>query len=291
MNIRRLGALLVGVVILDGSAMVVVAAADDAGAAGNAIAPGAQMSSSAPAGGAPGDDKWRFTVPIGFYYFSMSGPVGIGDFTRDIDLSAGDVKDHTDRAAGLALNFGKGKWTGLASVVYLKLVGDDRSGELPSGTPITVEPSLEWTTAQAGAAYRAVLINPGPKMFVFEPLAGIRHTKLKTTIDVKTPPEAGSASTDVNWEDLFIGFRLTQSFTTHLGLKLDGDYGWAVSGNTDPSWNTSLSVGWRFPFDTWSLTAALGYKAGKVKYENSDENPLHMDVTMKGPTIGVAFSW
>ncbi len=290
--IRWMAVMSTSVAVLTGSAMMARAADDSSSAAANDSLQAADVTSDslislAPAAAASNPDKWRFTIPIGVYYFGMSGPVGMGDRSLDINLDAGDVRDATDKAAGFAFDFGKGKWTGLTLATYIKFAGDPRT----IVQAITAEPALEETVVQFGVAYQAVVVDPGPQMFVFEPLVGGRWSQIKSTINLTTAEGSASNSHDITWEDVYLGFRIMKSFTPRLGLKFYGDYGRGVSGNTKPSWNADASIGWRFPFDAWGLTVGVGYKIGAVEYENTGDNPYHQDLTMKGPTLGVAFSW
>lgn len=241
-------------------------------------------------------DDWHFMMPVGLYSFSVEGPVAVGNLSGELDLDSGDVSDKLDQAAGVAVEFGKGKWTGLTSAKFLKFEGDWRDvPALPlveaTGT-VLIKPTLKWSTLQGAVAYRAVWIDREPgKAFIFEPVGGLRFTKLEGTVENVAGTER---SRDVTWTDLFVGFRLSKAFTPHLGLSFSGDYGVGVSGNSKPSWNCSTALGWRFPFDGWAMTAAVGYTAGGVQFEDKKgdtQSALAMDITTQGPTLGVAFSW
>src|SRR5262249_2079843 len=95
---------LIGVVALKG-AMTGSALADETPDGGTAVAT-ATASTVPPDGGttvakatdstippftmspeAKGKDEWHFAVPVGYYWFGMQGRIGIGQFSRDFDLS------------------------------------------------------------------------------------------------------------------------------------------------------------------------------------------------------------
>ena len=282
----------IGVLALAG-ALTSAAFADEAQVnAPVASAPAAEtdraLLASAPA--ASSDGGWHFAIPIGVYPFSMDGEIGFGKFTRDIDLGSSETGDKIDSAWGIAFDFGKGKWTGLSSLRYIKFEGDQFKHEDLQGNDIKIDPSIEWTAIQLGAAYGWIAKNPGPKEFNFSPTAEIRYTKMTATLD-QTAPQNKEFEKDITWEDLVLGFMMKKNFTEHWFWYGDADYALAVSGNDEDSYDLGTGGGYKFGFDGWGLALSLGYRMENVSYEDEGDNFYHQDMDLDGPVLGATFTW
>jgi len=238
--------------------------------------------------GAAGPKRWHFVLPIGVWPFGMEGEVGIAGYATDVDLSGSDVQDLNTLALGFAFEAGYDKWTALPNLAFLRFENDPTYRTLPGGTVVYGNPRLEWFTAELAFAYRAVLLNPGPQMFVLEPLAGVRYTELTASIHEEEESGIDFQDRSVDWTDPFVGFRAVKSFTPHIGSSLRADVG---GGGSNLTWNASVGLGYRFPFKSSALTVALGYKANGVDYESDDQGKFMMDMTMSGPTLGLAYSF
>lgn len=232
--------------------------------------------------------KWHFTIPLGAWPFSIHGPTGARGFETDVDMSIHDVQKLKDRALGFAFEAGRGKVTGLATGYYLRFQTDPVWATLPNGVAINANGRLKWYTAELAGAYRAAVVDPGPQMFVFEPLAGVRYTKMESSIEVKVPADTSLAKRSVDWVDGFVGFRAVKSFTRHIGLSFRGDIG---TGGSNHTWNASGALGYTFFFSGSSLTVAGGYKGMGLDYDTGGADRFFIDQKMYGPTLGVAYSF
>jgi hypothetical protein len=238
---------------------------------------------------AEGGTKWHFTIPLGIWPFGITGPCGVSGYETDVDMSISDVQDFTQRALGFSFEAGRDKITGLAQVAFLRFEPDRAWATLPNGVAVYGNPRLDWITAELAVAYRSTLVNPGPTMFVFEPLVGVRYSRMESSIQLKQPADTSLAERDINWTDVFAGFRATKSFTKHIGLTVRGDVG---TGGSNLTWNAAGSLGYRFPFAGGSaFTLAVGYKASGLDYESDTKSEFFMDQTLSGPTVGVAYSF
>ena len=203
-------------------------------------------------------------------------------------MSIHDVQKLTSRAMGLALEAGRGRITALPIVSFLRFEPDKTYATLPNGVVVYGNPRLDRITAELAIAFRSALINPGPKMLVVEPLAGVRYTKMKSSIQLEQPADTSLAERSVNWTDVFVGVRAVKSFTKHIGVCARGDIG---SGGSELTWNAAGSVGYRFRFSGSSLTVAAGYMGSGLHYESDTKSEFFMDQRMYGPTLGVAYSF
>lgn len=259
-------------------------------AAGLATSVAAQTeTTSTPASNAQdGGKKWHFTIPLGIWPFGIQGPTGANGYETDVDMSISDVHELTSRALGFAFEAGRGKVTILPQVAFLRFEPDKAWATLPNGVSVYGNPRLDWTTVELAVAFRSALVNPGPTMLVFEPLAGVRYTKMKSSIQLEQPADTSLAERKIDWTDAFVGFRGVKSFTPHVGLSFRGDIG---SGGSNVTWNAAGALGYRFLFEGSVLTVAAGYKAGGIDYESDKANQFFIDQTMAGPTLGVAYSF
>jgi len=243
---------------------------------------------STPASQAAAGPKWHFTIPFGVWPFGISGPTGAAGYETDVDMSISDVQELKDRCLRFAFEAGRGKWTALAQAFYLRFQTDPIRGKGPNGVDALANPRLKWWTAELAGAYQAAVVDPGPRMLVFEPLVGVRYTKLESSLHVEEPIDTTVAKKDVEWVDAFVGFRALKSFTKNIGVTFRGDIG---AGGSDMTWNAAAALGYRFPFDGSALTVAVGYKAEGIDYQSEGDYGFFFDQTMTGPTLGVAYSF
>jgi hypothetical protein len=266
-------------------------AADDGAIVSRAAAVGVLQTEtpSTPALSAPeGGRMWHFTVPLGAWFFGMQGPVGVSGYSRDVDLSIGDVQDLKSLAGGFAFEAGYDRWTALTQVVYLRFEPDPGYVTLPDEIVFYGNPRLEWFTAELAGAYRALVRDPGPRMFVLEPLAGVRYTKMTGSVHDEQDTGLDFPERHVDWVDGFAGVRVVKAFTKNVGVTLRGDVG---AGGSNLAWSAAGSAGYRFPLRKAALTLALGFKASGIDYESDNASEFKMDVTMSGPTVGFAYSF
>jgi hypothetical protein len=286
MDVKRMIGVVLGVVVLallgTGAVLTEAAAQTDT----PSIPEWNQLQAGAPA--AAPQKKWHFTLPIGIWPFAIKGPVGVGDYEKDVDLSLSDVQELKDLTVGGAFEAGYDKWTAMVMAVYMRFEPELSTVTVPSVGPVTGSPRLEWFTAELAGAYRAYVLDPGPTMLVIEPLAGVRYTELKASVHVEEPEDVSYGDKSVNWTDGFAGVRVVKSFTKHVGLSFRADAG---GGGSNLTWNAGGALGYRFPFETSALTVALGYKASGIDYESSGTYKFMMDQTYAGPTLGVAYSF
>lgn len=295
MGTKRLIAMMIGAAATIGLAAGVAHGAATAATGAGGSLPGAVTmlqteTTSTPAHHAAteGGERWHFTIPLGVWPFGIQGPVGVSGYETDVDMSISDVQNLQDRALGFAFEAGRGKVTALAGAYFLRFEPDAAWATLPNNVAVYGNPRLEWFTAELAGAYQSAVIDPGPRMFVFEPLVGVRYTKLQSSIHLEQPADTSLAKRDVDWTDAFVGFRAMKSFTDHIGLSFRGDIG---AGGSKLTWNAAGAVGYRFPFEKSALTFAVGYKANGIDFESDKANQFFLDQTMVGPTFGVAYSF
>jgi len=274
MGTKRMMAAMIGVAALAG--LVTAAAAQT------------ETTSTPSASAQEGGKKWHFTIPLGVWPFGIHGPTGVSGYETDVDMSISDVQELTSRALGFAFEAGRGRVTVLPQVAFLRFEPEKAWATLPNGVAVYGNPRLDWITAEVALAFRSALVNPGPKMLVFEPLAGVRYSKMESSIQLEQPADTSLAERDVNWTDAFVGFRAVKSFTKHIGLSFRGDIG---SGGSNVTWNAAGALGYRFQFEASALTVAAGYKGMGIDYESDTKSEFFMDQTMAGPTLGVAYSF
>jgi len=223
---------------------------------------------------AASSNEWQFRVAAYLWLASISGTVGAGDITTEIDPSVSDVLN--------ALSFGfmgsfearKNRFNLVNDLVYVSLKKNkDTSGPLFSA------------------------LNANMKMFMLSPLVGyrlaekegawldatvgIRFWHTSTRLELEPGVLAGRVrESSKNWADVIAGLRGQVHVTRILSLIGRGDLG---GGGSDFTYQLFGAVG----IDV-SKSASLfaGYRYLDIKYTRGD---FLFDGALKGILLGAAF--
>jgi len=220
---------------------------------------------------------WSFVVAPYMWAAGLSGEVGAGGQTADIDLSFGDVLDALDIGVMGVAEARHGRFGIFSDLVFAELSATDRTpfGVLANKISAT-STSLMWTAA---AEYRLVQ-QSGVSLDV---MAGLRLFSIGNSLAFKGGALDGfDADQTETWVDPIVGLKGSVDLTARLYLT-----GWAMAGgfgvSSDSTWDLMAGAGYRF---NEKIAAVLGYRAAGVDYEHDG---FVYDTVQQGPFTGVAF--
>jgi hypothetical protein len=225
-------------------------------------------------------DGWTFTAAPYLWVTGLSGTVGAGGTTADVDMSFSDIMENFDIGAMGVFEARRGKFGFFTDVSYVSLSAesDTPRGFFANGVSVGVD-SLMWT---AMGEYRVV---DTPDATV-DALAGFRlfsvHNEL--AIDGNRLLDDQDASLTQTWVDPMIGVKAR--------FNLSPDFyatGWAMVGgfgvSSDITWDVMAGVGYAF---SESISAVIGYRVSGVDYSSDD---FTYDTVQQGPVVGLVFTF
>lgn len=200
----------------------------------------------------------------------ISGTAGFGDATVDVEVETETILENLEMAGMARYRAEWPKWSLVADGVYMGL------GNSKNGVSMDVDLLIVDTTAAYRFNDRA------------EVLFGTRFTDLATELSAKRP--ISGEPIDLEESDTFldpiVGLRFATPLSEKWALQGQGDIGGFGVG-MDFQWQAMLNVGYR-PSERWSLW--FGYRAIDQDFDDAgDDERFSMDVTYRGPEMGVGF--
>ena len=242
-------------------------------------------------------DQWKFRALVYFWGASINTTANFpGGNTASADISFSDLLRNLKMAGMGAFEVQKGQWGAFTDVLYMNVGASKATTKdgtidgvpLPVGATLNTTIGLKaliWTLA---GSYR-VQADPGQEMDLF---AGARLLSLEPTlgysfnVDVGPfvgPGRSGSRTVKANDWDAVFGAkgRLRYASNREWFIPYYVDIG---TGDSDLTWQASGGVGYSFSWGDMLLTYRYldyRFKAGSALDSMS----------MKGPSLGVAFNW
>lgn len=220
---------------------------------------------------------WSIIVAPYLWAAGLSGDVGVGGRTANIDQSFGDILSYLDIGFMGVTEVRYDRFGVFSDLTYAKLSSTDKTPFQVLANKIhTTSTSLMWT----GAAEYRFVDAPGAHL---DFLAGFRLFSVGSTLEFKGGPLDGfDADQTETWADPIVGLKGSVDLSRRLYLT-----GWAMIGgfgvSSDSVWDVMGGAGYRFN-DT--ISAVLGYRAAGVDYENDG---FTYDAVQQGPFSGVVF--
>ncbi len=211
--------------------------------------------------------KWFGEVQLYGLGAGMSGQVGVGPVTANIDPSFHDILDHLQFGAMGRARVGWGPLSISTDVIYMRL-GGDKGGFSADVDQWMVQPQLEYTFCKylmgyAGARYN----NLGAEISGHGPLGNFR-----------------SASSTEQWTDAVVGGWITVPIYKTLSFSLRGDVGGFQAGS-DISWQLEPLLNWQF---CKHVGVFAGYRWLYTNYETgSGLSHFKYDVMAQGFELGI----
>ncbi len=219
---------------------------------------------------------WTVVLAPYLWAAGLSGDVGVGGRTAEIDQSFSDILSNLDIGFMGVAEVRYNRFGIFSDLVYGKLSAsqDTPLGILANKIGVTTT-TLMWT---GGAEYRLV-DDPGVNLDV---LAGFRLYSVGSDLDFDGGLLDGfSVDGNETWADPLVGLKGSVDVSRRLYLT-----GWAMIGggvSSDILWDVMAGAGYRFN-DT--ISAVAGYRAAGVDYTNGG---FTYDTVQQGPFSGVVF--
>ena len=219
----------------------------------------------------PSAEAWQFEVVPYLWGTGISGPVGIGNRTADVDASFGDILKHLHFAAMGLADVRRDRLVVLADVVYTDLRGH-RATPGPLFSSVRPQQRLFILTPEAG--YRVL----GDEEASVDVVGGIRYWRLKSELQFQAgvlPAVQMEASR--GWVDGIVGLRARMPLSRMWWISAYGDVG---AGGSDFTYqivgNAGLNLSERYALD-------FAYRYLNVDY---DKDNVLFDTAMQGPLFG-----
>ena len=158
--------------------------------------------------GAGEPNRWTFDVSLYGLAAGMSGDLGIGPVTADLDVGFDDVLSNLEFGFMGSVRVGYGPWAITTEGLYMGLQSS-KNGVTAELDQWLVEPTLSYRVSK-----------------YFEPLAGVRYNHLSGELrgpGVLPTPSIPTGTQD--WWDPIVGANLGLPLGKGFGLKLRGDVG------------------------------------------------------------------
>lgn len=202
----------------------------------------------------------------------MSGTVGVGPLSTNIDVPASEVFNNLKFAVLLDYRRESPKWALSADILYVNL-GADGTGE---GGKTSANLGVEEFIGDLVGSYR---ISP-----VFEVLAGGRYTSLATKATLYGPLATREAKLDESWFDPVVGAQALVPLSKPLLLQLRGDIGGFGVGCTF-TWQAIVRLNWQV---SRVMRVGVGYRWLDQDYETGSGNDyFKWNVLTQGPLVAV----
>ena len=222
-------------------------------------------------------DDLRYSITPYGWLSGLSGTVGLGRVSSNVDLSAADVIKSLKFGIMGTAEVHRGAWLLVADGIYASL-GDARTFAIRGDTG-GLDLTQHETIIQPMAGYTI-----GNEVASLDILAGARYWNLSTTLDVdRAVRPSNERSMSQHWVDAIGGLRVRVVPYERVRLVAAVDGG---GGGSRDSWQVYSSAG----YDVWSqVTLGVAYRVLSVNY---DRNDFLFDTRTKGFVVGATFrSW
>jgi hypothetical protein len=226
-------------------------------------------------------DGWTFTAAPYLWVTGLSGTVGVGETTADVDMSFSDIVQNLDIGVMGVFEGRQGKLGVFTDLSYVSLsveADPPRRGFFTNGLDAGVD-SLMWT---ALGEYRIVDTPDGS----VDALAGFRLFSVRNTLEIDGNRILDDRSGELTqtWVDPMIGVKGRVDLSPEFYAT-----GWAMIGGFGVSsdFTYDLLAGVGYSFDE-SISAVIGYRVSGVDYSSDD---FTYDTVQQGPVVGIVFSF
>ena len=219
----------------------------------------------------------RYSITPYGWLSGLSGTIGLGRVSSNVDLSAADVLKSLKFGIMGTAEVHRGAWLLSADGIYASL-GDARTFAIRGDTG-GLDLTQHETIIQPMGGYTL-----GNDVASIDLLAGARYWNLSTTVDVdRAMRPSNERKMSQQWLDAIGGVRVRVVPYDKVRLVAAADAG---GGGSRDTWQVYSSVG----YDAWSrVTLGLAYRVLAVNY---DQNDFLFDTRTKGFVVNATFrSW
>jgi len=218
---------------------------------------------------------WRFEVTPYAWLSGLTGRVGVGSVSTNVDLSARDVLSSLNFAAMATAEGRHGSWVILTDGIY---------ASMGNGAAI----AFRGDTGAFSLTQKEVIVQPaagytiGNEVLAIDGLVGARYWYIGADLGVDRTrrPTTTERSGSRQWVDATGGARIRWSPADNVHLIAGADGG---GGGSRSTWQAYGSFG----VDPWEMvTIGLGYRTLSVDYDRAD---FLFDTRSSGVTLGAIF--
>ncbi len=219
--------------------------------------------------GAAETNEWTFDLSLYGLTLGMSGDLGIGPVTADLDVGFEDVLNNLEFGIMGSTRVGYGPWALRIEGLYMGLQAS-KNGVTAELDQWMVEPTISYGVSR-----------------YFEPFIGFRYNNLSGELrgpEVLPTPRIPTGTQD--WWDPIVGADLGLPLSKAFALKLRGDIGGFGVGS-DLTWQVFPYLDWRFA--RWG-SLQVGYRWLYMDYETgSGASRFKYDILNQGAQLGFTF--
>ena len=218
------------------------------------------------------DDEWHLSLTPYAWLAGLSGRIGFAGGIADVDLTAGDVLDHTDLSVSALLEARRSKWLLRLNMTYMSM--SDRKA-VEEGSESTVIFEHDQTILEPELGYTVYAADWGG----IDALAGGRYWHPKVDVSADSPEgDLAIASGSRSWIDGIGGLRVRLNPAERWHMSAKGDVG---AGGSKLTWQVIGGVGYDLSH-CCSLDAA--YRHLDIDY---DRDALVNDSHLSGFALGL----
>ena len=215
-------------------------------------------------------NPWTLDVSVYGLAVGMSGDLGIGPVTADLDVGFDKIWDNLEFAGMGSVRVGYRRWALTTDVIYMGLQGS-KNNLTAEFDQWMVEPTLSFRVCRH-----------------FEALAGARYNNLSG--ELRGPgaviPSGVIKSGTQDWWDPVVGGKANLPLGKGFSFNVRGDVGGFGVGS-DLAWQAFPYFSWQFA--QWASLEA-GYRWLSMDYETgSGPDRFKYDVLNQGPQLGFTF--
>lgn len=222
---------------------------------------------------AAGDAKWEYRGAVYLWGAGIGATTNHGD---DIELSFSDLLSNLDFAFMAAFEAQRGRWGGLADLVYMSVSAEDTTTGNIVGNPVTMGVDVgmkSWIIT--GAVTYAFYEDERNRL---EALGGARYLDLDTRLDFRLGAFLRSVAQSDDVIDGVVGLRGRTSLNDRWYLSYLADVG---AGGSDLTWQALAGFNYRFN----RIDAGFGYRYMAWEFDDY----LLGDMDVSGPYAGIRY--
>ena len=210
------------------------------------------------------EDGWKFSFELYGWIASIGGNSASGS---GIDVDFDDILDDLEMAFMGAFGVRKGKWAGMADVLYFDLENDQ---DIAPGQNASVELKAWVVTPVIGYNFLET------EKVSLHVVGGARYLSLKADLGLTGSPDVSDRGSV--WDGV-VGLKGQVNLAKKWYITFYGDVG---TGQSDLTWQAMAGIGYRFKH--FDVVAAYRYLDW-----NFDDNSAVDDLNVKGPLVGIKF--
>jgi hypothetical protein len=229
-------------------------------------------------------DTWHFTVSPEFGATTFQGNGAVGSMAGHLKVPFHRVMKDTHFAVAGQVQADKGPYSLWLGGQYLDL----SQGVQFDGGHIQGSAKARATLMEVGGAYRVWsratggdTVHGGPQRMTLAPLAGVRWTRLKASVDA----DGLSASQQSTWAVPFVGARFSADLSPRWVVITEADTG---AWGRDFTLQGQAYLGYRLALLGQPAVLRAGYQALHQDHKATD---FHWDVTQYGPAAGLSVTF